>query len=418
MQILFVHQNFPAQFVHLSAALAAIPGNKVFGLGENLNRTPRDVVHARYPKPQAHGDQTHRYLRQAESAVRRGQATARACGQLRNNGVKPDVIYCHPGWGEGLYLRDVFPEARIVHYCEYYYRSAGGDVGFEANKEVTLDEMARVRTMNLPQILSLESADWCISPTLWQRSRYPDWVRRMTSVVHEGVNPDFSTPDGPRTVTLGDGRTLGPDDEVVTVVARHLEPYRGFHIIMRAVPEILARRPAARVLIVGGDERGYGPSPPDGKTWKATILAELGDQIDLSRVHFVGRLPHDTLQAVFRLSRAHLYFSYPFVLSWSLIEAMSCGALVIGSATAPVEEVLRHGENGLLVPFHDPAALAEMTVRALENPADYTPLRLAARRMALEQFSLKDVILPKQIALLEALAAGRPGTDVIPPPMD
>ena len=418
MQVLFVHQNFPAQFVHLSAALAAQPGNKIFGLGENPNRTPPNVIHARYKKPQGHGDQTHRYLRQTEAAVRRGQATAQACWQLRNRGVNPDVIYCHPGWGEGLYLRDAFPDARIIHYCEYYYRSQDGDVGFERGAEVTIDDQARVRTMNLTQLLSLESADWCSSPTLWQRSRYPAWIRRMISVVHEGVDPAFSTPDGPRTVTLPDGRVLGPEDEVVTLVARHLEPYRGFHVILRALPEIFARRPSARILIVGGDDRGYGPMPPGGKSWKETILAELGERLDLSRVHFAGRLAHDALQSVFRLSRAHLYFSYPFVLSWSVLEAMSCGALIIGSATAPVEEVIRHGENGLLVPFHDPAALAETVVRVLEKPDEYAPLRAAARRMVMEEFHLRDVILPRQIALIEALAAGKPGSDVIAPPQD
>ena len=418
MQVLFVHQNFPAQFVHLATALAANPENQIFGLGENATRTPPRVVHARYKKPDPAGDATHRYLRLTEAAIRRGQVAAQSCWSLRDRKVRPDVIYCHPGWGEGLYLRDVFPDARIVYYCEYYYRSLGGDVGFEPGHQVSIDEMARVRTMNLPQLLSLESADWCTSPTLWQRSRYPGWVQRMTSVLHEGVDPDFATPDGPREVTLPDGRVLGPDDEVITLVARNLEPYRGFHNFMKALPEIQARRPKARALVVGSDGRGDGAMPADGKSWRETIMAEMGDKLDLDRVHFAGRLPHPALQAAFRLSRAHVYLTYPFVLSWSMIEAMSCGALIVGSATPPVEEVIRHGENGLLVSFHDPAAIAETVVRALERPDDYAPLRAAARRTVLESFHLRDVILPKQIALIEALAAGRSGAEVIPPPAD
>lgn len=416
MQILFVHQNFPAQFVHLATELAKNPANKVFGLGENPNRPPKDVVHARYKKPDPAGDRTHRYLRQTEGAIRRAQTATQACWSLKQRGVNPDVIYCHPGWGEGLYLRDVFPDARIVHYCEFYYRSHGGDVGFEPGKDVTLDEMARVRTMNLTQLLALESADWCTSPTHWQRSRYPDWVRRMTSVIHEGVDPAFSTPEGPATIQLADGRTLGREDEVVTMVARNLEPYRGLRSFLHALPEIFARRPKAQALLVGGDERGYGPMPPDGKNWREAILAELGETLDLSRVHFAGRLPHTALQYVFRLSKAHIYLTFPFVLSWSMVEAMSCGALLIGSATPPVEEVIRHGENGLLVPFFDTAAIAETVVRALEKPDDHAPLRAAARRTVLERFHLRDVILPRQVALMEALANGIPPATVIPPP--
>lgn len=418
MQVLFIHQNFPGQFVHLAGALAARPGCKVFGLGENPNPSPANVVHARYKKPQSWGEQTHRYLKLTEAAIRRGQTTAQACWSLRDRDVRPDVIYCHPGWGEGLYLRDIFPDARIVHYCEFYYRSHGGDVGFEPGKEITIDEMARVRTMNIPQILSLDSADWCTSPTLWQRSRYPAWVRRMTSVIHEGVDPDFATPEGPREVKLPDGRVLGPEEEVITMVARNLEPYRGLTVFLKALPEILARRPRARALLVGAEGRGYGPMPAGGKSWKETLLAEMGDALDMDRVHFAGRLPHDALQCVFRLSRAHVYFTYPFVLSWSMIEAMSCGALIIGSATPPVEEVIRHGENGLLVPFFDTAALTDTVVKALEKPDDYAPLRVAARRTVLEEFHLREVTLPKQLALIDALAAGKPGGSVLPPPED
>lgn len=418
MQVLFIHQNFPAQFVHLSGALAARPGNKIYGLGENQQAAPKGVLHARYPKPKGPGDATHRYLRATEGAVRRAQAATQACWQMRTQGVRPDVIYCHPGWGEGLYLRDVFPDARILHYCEYYYRSHGGDVGFEPGKEVTIDDMARVRTMNFVQNLTLETADWCTSPTLWQRSCFPGWVRSMTSVLHEGVNPTFSTPDGPRNVVLPNGSRYGPDQEIITVVSRQLEPYRGFGTIMRALPEILARRPNARVLMVGSTERGYGPAAPEGKTWKDVLLEELGDRLDTSRVDFVGRLPHEALQAVFRLSSAHLYLTYPFVLSWSMVEAMGCGALIIGSDTTPVQEVIRHGENGLLTPFFDHAALAETVVRVLEKPEDYRHLRAAARQTVLEKFHLQDVILPRQIALIEALANGRPGSDVLPVPAD
>jgi glycosyltransferase involved in cell wall biosynthesis len=301
-------------------------------------------------------------------------------------------------------------------YCEFYYGSAGSDIGFDPTQQVTLDEMARVRTLNTTQLLSLEAMDWGVSPTTWQRGRYPAMLRNSISVVHEGVDTAFSTPEGPAEFRLPDGRTLRREDEVVTFVSRNLEPYRGFDVLMRALPQILARRPHARVVLVGGEERGYGRMPEGGGSWKQKLLAEMDGRLDLSRLHFTGRVAHEALQALFRISAAHVYLTYPFVLSWSLLEAMACEALVIGSATPPVQEVVRNGENGLLVPFHAPEALAATVAEALEAPDRFVPLRRAARRTVLERYDLKSVCLPQQIALFDAVAAGRPGTDAIPAP--
>jgi len=413
VQALFIHQNFPGQYRHLAPVIAKRRGARVIGLGERQNQTPPGVTHIRYPAPEGAGEKTHRYLRPIESAVRRGQAVARAALALKNQGFRPDIVCCHPGWGEGMYLRDVFPDTRVLEYCEFYYRSEGADVGFDG-KEVTLDEAARVRTLNLTQLQSLEPADWAISPTRWQRSRYPAFLRERISVVHDGVDSNFATPRGIAEIKLPDGTMLRRGDEVVTFVSRNLEPYRGFDIFMRALPEILARRPQARAVLVGGEERGYGRVPDNGKSWKQVLLEELGDKLDLARVHFTGRVPHEGLIALFRISRAHVYLTYPFVLSWSMIEAMGCEALVIGSATPPVEEVIRHEENGLLVPFHDSARLAETVAEALASPERYVPLRRAARRTLLQHYDLHSICLPQQVALFDAIAAGKPGSAAIP----
>jgi glycosyltransferase involved in cell wall biosynthesis len=386
----------------------------VIGLGDRQNPVPPGPEYLRYPAPEAAGEKTHRYLRPVEAAVRRGQAVARALVALKQRGFVPDIICCHPGWGEGLFLRDVFPDAKQLHYCEYYYRSGGGDVGFDPAQQVTLDEAARVRALNMTQLASLEATDWGVSPTAWQRSRYPSFIRARTSVVHEGVDAAFATPAGPATVKLPDGHTVTRGDEVVTYVSRNLEPYRGFDVFMRALPEILARRPQARAVIVGGEERGYGRMPADGKSWKATMLEEVGAKLDLSRVHFTGRIPHEGLVALFRITRAHIYYTYPFVLSWSLVEAMGCEAPIIGSDTAPLAEVMQDGRNGILLPFFDPQRLADAAVDALANPDRLVPLRKAARRTMLERFDLHAVCLPKQVALFDAVLEGRPGTDAIP----
>lgn len=417
IQALFVHQNFPGQYRHIAPVIARRKGAKVIGLGERPNIALPGVQHIRYPAPQGPGEKTHRYLRPIEGAVRRGQAAAQACVGLYRQGFRPDIICCHPGWGEGLYLRDVFPDARMLYYCEFYYTARGADVGFDPTQEVTLDEMARVRTLNLTQLLALESADWGVSPTEWQRSRYTPLLRDRISVVHEGVDTEATaTPEGPAEFTLPDGRVLRRDDEVLSFVSRNLEPYRGFDVFMRALPAILGRRPNAQVVVVGGEERGYGRMAPGGGSWRAHMLKELEGKLDLARVHFVGRVAHPALLALFRLTRAHVYLTYPFVLSWSMIEAMGCGALVVGSATPPVQEVIRHGENGLLVNFHAHGELADTVVGALTAPGRYDGLRAAARRTAVERYDLRTVCLPQQIALFDAIAAGRPGTAAIPAP--
>lgn len=416
VQALFIHQNFPGQYRHLAPVIARRKGARVIGLGERANACPPGPTHLRYPAPEAAGEKTHRYLRPVEAAVRRGQQVARALTGLKQKGFVPDIICCHPGWGEGLFLRDVYPDAKLLQYCEFYYHSAGGDVGFDPKQEVTLDEMARVRVLNMTQLQSLEATDWAVSPTHWQRSRYPRFIRDKVSVVHEGVDATFATPDGPSTVRLPDGHTLAKGDEVLTFVSRNLEPYRGFDVFMRALPEILARRPGARAVIVGGEERGYGRMPADGRSWKAVMMEEVGAKLDLARVHFTGRIPHEGLVALFRITRAHIYYTYPFVLSWSLVEAMGCEALVIGSDTPPLAEVMRDGENGILLPFFDQPRLTDAAVDALANPDRYVPLRKAARRTMLERFDLHAHCLPLQVKLFDAVLEGRPGTAAIPAP--
>jgi glycosyltransferase involved in cell wall biosynthesis len=415
-QALFIHQNFPGQYRHIAPVIAQRRGARVIGLGERENIQLPGVQHLRYPAPAGAGEKTHRYLRPIEGAIRRGQAAAQACISMKRQGFSPEIICCHPGWGEGLFLRDVFPDARILMYCEFYYRAAGADVGFDPAQEVTIDEQARVRTLNLTQLLSLEQTDWGVSPTTWQATRYTELLHDRISVVHDGVDTaGFATPDGPAAFALPDGRTLTREDEVITFVSRNLEPYRGFDVFMRALPGILARRPKAQVVLVGGEERGYGRVPKEGGSWKQVMLKEMEGQIDLARLHFTGRVPHDQLIQLFRISAAHVYFSYPFVLSWSMIEAMSCGALIVGSATPPVQEVIRHGENGLLVQFFAPGELADTVVACLAAPDRYRPLREAARRTAIERYDLHTVCLPQQIKLFDAILEGKPGSVAIPP---
>lgn len=414
VQALFIHQNFPGQYRHLAPAIAARPGARVIGLGERENISRPNVTHIRYPEPQGAGENTHRYLHPMEASIRRAQQVARTLVDLRSKGFRPDIICCHPAWGEGMFLPDIFPQAKLLHYCEYHFTTSGGDIGFDPQQTVGLDYAARTRLLNLPQAPALEAMDWGVSPTYFQRNRFPALFQRRISVVHEGVNSALASPDGAHHLKLRDGSVIKRGDEILTYVSRNLEPYRGFDVFMRALPEILARRPQAQVVLVGGEARGYGPKPADGRSWKTHLLEELGDKLDLTRLHFTGRIPHPALLALFRISRAHVYLTYPYVLSWSMIEAMGCEALVIGSATAPVQEVIEHGVNGLLVPFFDTAALAETVVDALAHPDRYAPIRKAARQTLLERYDLQSICLPQQIKLFDAVLEGRAGDSLIP----
>jgi glycosyltransferase involved in cell wall biosynthesis len=203
---------------------------------------------------------------------------------------------------------------------------------------------------------------------------------------------------------------LGYGDEVVTYVARNLEPYRGFHTFMRASAEILRRRPRARIVVVGGDEVSYGNPPASGRNYRETLLWELGSKLDLSRLHFLGRIPYDSYVKLLQVSAAHIYLTYPFVLSWSFLEAMACGCAMIGSDTPPVMEVLRDQENGLAVDFFNPFAIADKVDEVLDDPTRTAILRERARETAVRSFDLTSRQLPLWDRLIEdLLARRRPG---------
>ena len=400
MRILFVHQNFPGQYKHLAPALADDPAHEVVAIGDQANLQRARGLHPRlrlvaYPSPQGASAQSHHYLRSTESAVRRGQAVARTALELKSRGFTPDVICAHPGWGEALFLKDVFPAAKLVLYLEFYYRSQGSDMHFDPEFPSSFDDGCRVRMRNATQLISLEAADAAISPTQWQRAQYPAMLQERISVIHDGVDTDMVCPGPVAAFQLPNGTSLKSGDEVITYVARNLEPYRGIHQLLRALPQILAARPQAQVLVVGGDEVSYGRAAPDGQTYRALYMQELAGKVDASRIHFLGKLPYPQYLQVLRLSSAHVYLTYPFVLSWSMLEAMACGCLLIGSNTAPVLEVLQHQRNGLLVDFHAPEAIAATVIAALENPQAMAPLREQARRDVQQHFDLKRVCLPR-----------------------
>ena len=365
MRILFVHQNFPGQYAHLLRHYAADPRNEIVFLTRHANARFAGIRKIVYRASRDAGAKTHPYVRSIEQAVLYGQAVARVALRLKKEGYTPDVMLGHNAWGETLYLKDVFPDAPLLAYFEFYYRASGADVGFDPEYPADLDTRLRVRTLNAVNLMGMEAADRGQSPTAWQRSTYPLRYRDRIAVAHEGVDTARIRPDAQATFVLPDGRTLTRADEVITYAARNLEPYRGFHMFMRALPQILRRRPKAQVLIAGGDEVSYGRRLPPGESYRQKLLAELDGKLDPTRVHFLGRVPHADFIRMLQVSTAHVYLTYPFVLSWSMLEAMAAGCVVIGSATAPVQEVIRDGENGMLVDFFDRQGLAERVAEVL-----------------------------------------------------
>lgn len=402
MKILFIHQNFPGQYAHLARHFGADATNQVVFITQRQAASLPGVKKIVYKPGRAVTAGIHHYLKDTEAGILNAQAVARVALELKKSGFIPDIILGHNGWGEIWYVKDVFPQTPLVGYFEFFYKSLGSDIGFDPTVPISFDTMPRVRTKNLGNLLALDSVDLGQCPTQWQKSQFPHRYHSMLQVVHEGVDTGVVVPNRHARVRLPDGELeLTADDEVVTYVARNLEPYRGFPSFMRSLPAILDARPNAQVVIVGGDRTSYGPALPDGETFRERMLAELGPALDARRVHFLGKLPYATYLAVLQISSVHVYLTYPFVLSWSMLEAMAAGCLVVGSRTAPVEEVIRDGDNGFLVDFFSPNEIAGRVIASLADPRSYDGMRQRARSTIVEKYDLRSICLPKQLQLME-----------------
>lgn len=420
MKYLFIHQNFPGQFRHLAPALAAEPGNQVVALMIQPGGTPQTWQGVRvlpYPLKGSNTPGLHPWLLDMETKTLRAEACWRAARTLKAQGFVPDVIVAHPGWGEPLFVKQVWPHARLGLYAEFFYRLDGADVGFDPEfAPVDPDaDACRLQMKNLNHLAHLAQADGALSPTRWQADTFPLEWRDRICVAHDGIDTDVLCPNPDVRFTLSsNGMELTRDDEVITFVARHLEPYRGFHVFMRALPGLLRRRPRAQVLLVGDEAVGYGAAAPAGQTWRRVFVDEIRGQVpdqDWSRVHFLNRLDRQAFTRLLQLSRVHVYLSYPFVLSWSLLEAMSVGAAIVASDTAPVREVIQPDETGCLVDFFDRSALLERVVALLEDPAERDRIGQAARSWARLHYDLRRVCLPRQLAWAKSLALSPGGAE-------
>jgi glycosyltransferase involved in cell wall biosynthesis len=408
MKYLFIHQNFPAQYRHVVRHLADQPGNEVYFITQPNENVMPGVKKITYPKDPRGAINCHAYAAEIDRAIHTGATVAEVCRGLQSQGLRPDLIIGHSGWGETLFVKDVFPDVPLLANFEFYYHAQGVDVGFDPEFVSIFTDPSRLRARNGINLLAFQAADWGHSATQWQRGLNPSEMHSRISVLHEGVDTDLACPMPNSRFKLPlTGKVLTSSDEVVTYVARNLEPYRGFHIFMRSLPQLLRRRKHAQVVIVGGDGVSYGAPAAPRSSFREMMLKEVGDEIDLSRVHFLGMLDYGDYLNLLQVSSAHVYLTYPFVLSWSMIEAMACGCLIVGSATPPVLEVLRDGGNGMAVDFFDHQELANRIEAALAHPEQMQLMRRAARATAVEQFDFKRVLMPRWTGLFDDLIAGR-----------
>ncbi len=389
MRVLFCHQNFPGQFPHIASHLAGIASNQVISISQKNGKALAHVPNVVYAPARSITPNVHHYIAGLESAVLNGQATAKVMEGLKRKGFVPDVVIGHAGWGETLFAKDVFPDAKLINYFEFFYHATGADTGFDPEYSNSVDDVLRIRAKNTVNLLNLQASDAGISPTQWQKSLYPTEYQAKISVIHEGINTELAKPNPNAEFILPNGKKLTPKDKVVTYVARNLEPYRGFHQFARALPEICQRQPDCHVLIVGGDEVSYGRKLAGAANYREKMLKEV--QFDQNRVHFLGKLPYVDYLRVLQVSSAHVYLTVPFVLSWSLLEAMAVECAVIASNTAPVLELV-HDENGLLVDFFSLAEIAKTVDAVLSKPKNYAKMRKNARETVLKHYQVEQSI--------------------------
>ncbi len=399
MRILFLHPNFPAQFRHIATAFAKDERNQVVFGTTRREGSLLGINKVIYNPTREARPETHNYVRPLENAVLQGQAVYRMAEQLKAKGFIPDIVYGHSGWGPTLLMKDAFPKAKLLCYFEWFYHAHGTDADFDPSESLTADDEARIRLKNAPILMDLYSCDRGLSPTYWQRQQFPLEYHNKITVLHDGIDTKFFCPKpGAKLVLPQINLDLSHVEEIVTYVARGMEPYRGFPQFIKAVALLQEQRPQCHVVIVGEDRVAYGKQLQDGKTYKQVMLEKYA--LDLNRVHFTGWLPYHEYLQVLQASSAHVYLTRPFVLSWSMLEVLSAGCLVIASRTAPVTEVIQDGVNGLLVDFFSPEEICDRIVEALQNPEQMAIIRAKARQKILEQYDLS-LLLPQHLQWIQ-----------------
>jgi len=400
VRFLFVHQNFPAQFGRLAAWLTQMPQHQVVYLTRREDIEFAGIRKAIFKEHRGAADATHAYLRPVEDAVLQGQAAYRTAAALKQQGFVPDVIYSHSGFGAMYYLKDVFPHSALVGFFEWYYHARGTEVDFDPNEKITEDDECRIRTRNMLVLPDLVSSDAGVTPTYWQHRQFPEEYSAKLQVIHDGIDVSYFAPAQEKDYDLPTPKLdLSTMPEIVTYVSRGMESMRGFPQFMEAMSKLMARRKQCHVVVVGTDRIAYAPTQDSGKGLKDIMLEKY--PFDMERIHFTGPLPYAEYKKVLLASTVHVYLTRPFVLSWSMLEAMSCECALVASDTAPVREVIRNDENGLLVDFFNTEQLSDKVAEALDDAGLRRRIGANARATILSRYDMQKT-LPRHLHVLES----------------
>lgn len=399
MKILFLHRNFPGQFRYLAPELAKDPQNEIYFISnEPKGQIPGIHKHVYKLKRQI-PDNCHRYLRYFEDCILHGQSTAELALMLKNQGFYPDIIFGHT-WGQTLFMKEIFPKSKLLCYFEWFFKATDSFLDFDGS-EVTIDEQAKFRCDNAPLLIDLFTCDKGLCPTNYQLKQFPKEYQYKIKVLHDGIDTDFCRKIDNASLEIKEKNLiLTKNDEVITYGTRGMDPYRGFPEFMKAVEILQKKRPNLHVVISGKDRVCYGKPLPNGQTYKNLMLETL--DLDLNRIHFTGLLPFDQYVNMLNITSAHVYLTYPFVCSWSLLNAMACETPIIASNTEPVLEFLEHDKNALLFDFFNIEEQVEKIEYAIDNKSKMENLGKKARKLIVSKYALKD-LLPKHIAYLKSI---------------
>ena len=403
MKIIFSHQNFPAQFGEFAFFLARAGWDVTFATAA----TAKSAGGVRILPMKPHREPTegvHRFTLPMERAAINGQGFARSALAAQKQGYVPDVVMAHAGWGSGTFAKAVWPDVKFVSYAEWFYRYPYVDAMGEPDERPEVDQRGHALSRNAPLLLDLVQADQIQCPSLYQADQFPEPWRSLLTVMPDGLDAVLHAPAESPTLPDAAG-TLPPDAEIVTYATRGMEPHRGFPEFMRALEILQKRRPKLHAVIGGEDRVAYGRKLGEGDSWKTRMLRDL--DLDESRLHWTGLLPRGDYVRLLQAGHVHAYLTVPFVLSWSLLEAMSVGCTLVCSDVPPVREAAEDGVEALLIDHRAPEAVADAIARALDDRELAARLGQAARARILRDHDRRWVF-PARARMLADLVRGGP----------